>query len=422
MGKQEVGVARIPGSLRSRSGASAANLMHIALVVQNAEIEADIRPRAEAEALAGAGFRVTLVGGTRDEDRARDVVGNGVVLNPYPMPRAGAGVAGQAREASSSFGRLAGKLVAIARSSAIDVLHASNPPDNVWLLTTVLRSVQRTAPRFVFDQHDVAPVLLEEKFGTGAAIRALTTTARALERRSFSRASLVVFANAEYERRARSEGLLSGPAAVVPNGWSLPDAEPTAAWHQGRKHLIAYVGAINEQDYVAHLVETIALLPSPEDVLVCVAGEGAARRNAEERAAALGISDAFQWLGWVQRREEIASLVRSADVCVAPEVDSPFNRLASFVKIAEYMSVGAPVVAHRLAQNERLGGDTIHYAAEMTPSALADALVDMLQDRTRAHRLGRAARARFVDQIAWESVGAPNLLRAYADTFGSERR
>jgi glycosyltransferase involved in cell wall biosynthesis len=86
------------------------------------------------------------------------------------------------------------------------------------------------------------------------------------------------------------------------------------------------------------------------------------------------------------------------------------------------MSVGAPVVAHRLAQNERLGGDTIHYAAEMTASALADALVDMLQDRTRAHRLGGAARERFVDQIAWESVGAPNLLQGYADTFGSERR
>ena len=53
-------------------------------------------------------------------------------------------------------------LVGLSRQTPVDVIHASNPPDNLWLLPRVLKRVQGFAPHFVFDQHDVAPVLLED--------------------------------------------------------------------------------------------------------------------------------------------------------------------------------------------------------------------------------------------------------------------
>ena len=55
------------------------------------------------------------------------------------------------------------------------------------------------------------------------------TTARAIERRSFAAAGLVVFANAEYRARAERDGLLRGDCEVVPNGWSLPQRAPGSA-------------------------------------------------------------------------------------------------------------------------------------------------------------------------------------------------
>jgi glycosyltransferase involved in cell wall biosynthesis len=391
--------------------------MHVALVTQNSDLELDLRPRAEAEALADAGFEVTLVGGTQHPERLREITKSSVAIASYPLPREGEGAAGQIRELTAAFTRMQRALVRLARTTQVDVVHASNPPDNVWLALPLLRAAQRRRPRFVFDQHDVAPVLVEEKFGSAPHMKGIAALARRLERRSFARADLVVFANAEYERRAESRALLRGDSVVVPNGWSLPQVPTSDHWRGEAKHLIAYVGAINEQDCVDHLVEAVARLPQRDGVRVCVAGDGAGRSPAQRLAHELGVTRSFDWLGWVRDRDQVASLVRSADLCVAPEVDSPFNRLASFVKLVEYMSVGAPTVAHRLAQNERLCGETVMYAEDMSHDALAEAMSRMLTDPTRGAELGRRAKSRFDSEIAWEASGAPRLVAAYERVF-----
>jgi glycosyltransferase involved in cell wall biosynthesis len=392
--------------------------VHVALITQNADLELDIRPRSEAEALAAAGRRVTLVGGTKNPARVRELTAPEVGLALYDMPEPAGGAAGQVRELSQSFRRTASTLARLARRTPIDVVHASNPPDNACLLPPLVRPFQRFTPAFVFDQHDVAPVLLEEKYGSDGALRAAAELARRLERLSFRRARLVVFANEEYDARARRGGLLRGGAVVVPNGWSLPEVETSGHWREGATHLIAYVGAIGEQDHVPHLVEAAALLPDRDEIKVCVAGDGSGLPEARTRARELAVEGEFTWLGWLYGRDDIASLVRSADVCVAPEIESDFNRLASFVKLAEYMSVGAPIAAHRLPQTERLCGDTIEYAEDMTPRALADAVTRLLDDPEHARRLGAAARERFERTVAWPSVGAPRLVEAYARVFG----
>jgi glycosyltransferase involved in cell wall biosynthesis len=390
--------------------------LHVALVTQNAALELDLRPRAEAAALAAAGYDVTLVGGTRDRGRVRELADETVALELYPMPSEASDAMGQILELGRSFASLARALVRLARRRRIDIVHASNPPDNVWPLLTILRVVQGSRPRFVFDQHDVAPVLLQEKYGDRKFFGRLGAVAELLERRSFRNADLVVFANPEYEQRSRSLRLLHGNSQVVPNGWSFEGAVASHEWREDGRHVLAYIGAMSEQDCVTNLVEAVATLGT-QDVLVWMAGDGAARAGAERRARELGIADCFRWLGWVDGREKLGSLVSSADVCVAPETESEFNKLASFVKLVEYMSVGAPIVAHRLAQNVALCGDTVEYADDMSPQGLANAIGRLLEDKERGSRLGAAARERFRSSIAWESVGAPRLVSAYDATF-----
>ena len=389
--------------------------MHIALVTQNADLELDLRPRAEAQALAAAGYAVTLVGGTRNPQRVRELAGPTVDVATYRFPEEAAGAAGQVVELGTSFARMTATLVRLARRRRVDVVHASNPPDNVFLMLPAVRAAQRSPVRFVFDQHDVAPVLLTEKYGEAPVMRTLERLATNLERRSFARASLVVLANPEYRRRAEESGLARSPLAVVPNGWSLPEvaAAPRPA---GAGRVVAYVGAINEQDCVDHLVEAAALLP--EDVRVRIAGDGAGRAIAEARARELGVESRIEWLGWLYGRDAVAALVRSADVCVAPEQDTPFNRLASLVKLAEYMSASAAIAGHRLAQTETLCGDTVEYAADESARGLADAILQLLEAPERRAAIGAAARARFEERIAWETVGAPALVRAYRDALG----
>lgn len=395
--------------------------IHVAVVLQNSLVEVDMRPRAEAEALAAAGFAVTLVGGTWNPEEARAAVAPDVKLRLFRLPRQANAFGGQFRELGQVFARVTRALVGLSRETPVDVIHASNPPDNLWLLPRVLKRVQGFAPHFVFDQHDVAPVLLEEKYGRRGAMRLFSALTHRFESESFRRASLVVFANPEYAARARAAGLLPDRWEVVENTWSLPETDWHEDWRANAQHLVAYVGAINKQDCVDHLVEAVALLPQ-QGIRVVTMGTGDGVRPAQNRAEELGIAETFAWLGYVQDRERISSLVRAADVCVAPETDSEFNRLASFVKIVEYMSAGAAIAAHPLQQNKTVCGGTVEYAPGMRPADLAEAISTLLDEPDRRKELGAAARRRYEEKLRWEAGGAVNLVRAYTEAFGTPSR
>ena len=391
---------------------------HVVVVSQNALLEIDLRPRREAEALAAAGYDVTLVGGCHSPAHVRDITARAVRLQLFEQPQGGRGVAGQIREQSQAMARAALGVLRASRQGRVSVVHAGNPPDNLFFAGRAMRARQGSRARFVFDQHDAAPVLIGDKFPETPLARPLTAAARAMERASFAAADLVVFANAEYRARALREGLLRGDCEVVPNGWSLPDVPPDPSWRAGADHLLAYVGMIGEQDNVDNLVDAVAALPTRRGLKVVVAGSGSALDSVRERAGAREVADAFEWLGFVRDRERIAGLVRAADVCIAPEIDSKFNRLASFVKIVEYMSAGAAIVAHRLPQTEALAGDAIAYAPEMTATGLAAAIAEMLDAPARRQALGTAARLRFCERISWEQTGALRRVAGYERLLG----
>ena len=392
---------------------------HVVIVNQNAPLELDLRPRREAETLAAAGYAVTLVGGCGSPQLVRELTAPEVHLELYAQPRDGAGVVGQVREQNQAMARAVLALRRASRRAPVAAVHAGNPPDNFFLARRLLRPFQGSTPRFVFDQHDAAPVLLAEKFPETPLAAPLMATARAIERRSFAAAGLVVFANAEYRARAVREGLLRGDSEVVMNGWSLPEVAPDPRWRAGADHLLAYVGTISEQDNVDHLVDAVAELRLTGTLKVVVAGAGSALAAVMARARDRGVAGSFEWLGFVRERERIAALVRAADVCVAPEIDSEFNRLATFVKIIEYMSAAAAVVAHRLPQTEALAGETIRYASDMTAGALAAAITGLLAAPERGATLGAAALRRFDEQIGWERAGGPRLVAGYDRLLGS---
>jgi glycosyltransferase involved in cell wall biosynthesis len=391
---------------------------HVVIVTQNAPLEMDLRPRREAEALAAAGYDVTLIGGCRSPSQVREITSPDVNLELFAVPAEAQGVRGQMREQSQAMIRALSALRRARRHAPISAVHAGNPPDNLFLAARALRPLQRKTARFVFDQHDAAPVLLAEKFPKTPLLRPLLGTANALERWSFAAARLVIFANDEYRDRAERIGLLRSDFEVVPNGWALPRGAPVADdWRNGVPHLLAYVGAIGEQDNVDHLVDAVALARSRRPLKVVVAGSGSALEAVKRRADDRGVGPSFEWLGFVADRGRIAALVRGADLCVAPEVDSDFNRLATFVKIGEYMSAGAAVVAHQLPQTEALAADTIAYAPDMSADGLATVICDMLDAPERRRALGIAALQRFDERVRWERIGAPRLVAAYDRLF-----
>jgi glycosyltransferase involved in cell wall biosynthesis len=188
-------------------------------------------------------------------------------------------------------------------------------------------------------------------------------------------------------------------------------------WRAGSDHLLAYVGTISEQDNVDHLIDALSLLQPRRSVRMVVAGSGSALASVKQQARERRLAGSVEWLGLVKERARLAALVRAADVCVAPEIDSAFNRLATFVKIIEYMSAGAAVVAHRLPQTEALAGETIRFSPDMTAEGLAAAIEGLLDAPGERRALGDAARRRFEERISWERVGARRLVAGYERLF-----
>jgi hypothetical protein len=60
--------------------------------------------------------------------------------------------------------RAVAAVIRVSRRTPIAAVHAGNPPDNFFLVAPIIRPLQGFAPRFVCDQHDMAPALLAEKF------------------------------------------------------------------------------------------------------------------------------------------------------------------------------------------------------------------------------------------------------------------
>src|SRR3954454_17856457 len=256
---------------------------HVVIVSQNALLGSDLRPRREAETLAAAGNGVTLVGGCCSPESVRQMTAADVILELFAQPRPGTGVVGQIREQTQAMARAMMAVRRASRRAPVAAVHAGNPPDNFFLARRLLRALQGLTPRFVFDQHDVAPVLLAEKFPETPLKGPLVAAARAIERRSFAAARLVVFANDQYRARALREGLLRGDSEVVLNGWSLPSVPPDPRWRDGAEHLLAYVGTISEQDNFDHLVDALAVLRTRCSFRMVVAGSGSALAAVKQR-------------------------------------------------------------------------------------------------------------------------------------------
>jgi glycosyltransferase involved in cell wall biosynthesis len=151
----------------------------------------------------------------------------------------------------------------------------------------------------------------------------------------------------------------------------------------GEPPLIAYVGALNPADGFDRLLDAMALVRAelPAARLLVVSG-----------------STAGKLPDWVEviagSRRDLPRLLGPARACVIPRPINRYTDLARPVKLADYLSLGKPVVATAAAETTALlapSGAGLLVADDA--AAIAAGLLSVLRDRTLADRLAAAARA-----------------------------
>ncbi|KDN19669.1 glycosyltransferase family 4 protein [Amycolatopsis rifamycinica] len=381
------------------------------ILVENLSVPFDRRVWQESTTLRDAGWEVHVIcpQGTKRDTEAEAVV-DGVHIHRYPLKAATGGPAGYLQE----YGTALWHTLRLARKvGPVDVVHACNPPDLLYLVAKVLK---RQGAKFVFDQHDLCPELYLSRFDRGQDL--LYRGVCALERATYRAADVVISTNESYQQVARIRGgkkpedvFVVRSAPVVERFHEVP-AEPELK--KGKPHLLAYLGVMGPQDGVDYALRALAKLRDEigrTDWHAVFVGSGDAFDDMVALSAKLGLANQVEFTGRISD-EDLVRYLSTADVCLSPDPLNPLNDVSTMNKVMEYMAMSKPIVSFELREARVSAGDAAVYAPANDESAFAKLVAQLLDDPEERVRMGKLGQARVAGPLSWEN-SAKNLLAAY---------
>jgi glycosyltransferase involved in cell wall biosynthesis len=381
------------------------------ILVENLSVPFDRRVWQESTTLRDAGWEVHVIcpQGTKRDTEAEAVV-DGVHIHRYPLKAATGGPAGYLQEYGTALWhtlRLARKI------GPVDVVHACNPPDLLYLVAKVLK---RQGARFIFDQHDLCPELYLSRFDRGQDL--LYRGVCALERATYRAADVVISTNESYKQVARIRGgkkpedvFVVRSAPVVERFHEVP-VEPELK--KGKPHLLAYLGVMGPQDGVDYALRALAKLRDEigrTDWHAVFVGSGDAFDDMVALSAKLGLANQVEFTGRIPD-EDLVRYLSTADVCLSPDPLNPLNDVSTMNKVMEYMAMSKPIVSFELREARVSAGDAAVYAPANDESAFAKLVSQLLDDPEERVRMGKLGQARVAGALSWAN-SAKNLLAAY---------
>ncbi|MEU8720777.1 glycosyltransferase family 4 protein [Streptomyces antimycoticus] len=382
------------------------------ILVENLSVPFDRRVWQECTTLRDAGWEVHVIcprGEKRDTEPEAEI--DGVRIHRYPLRAATGGPAGYLRE----YGSALWHTVRLARKvGPVDVVHACNPPD---LLFLPARWLKRRGARFVFDQHDLVPELYLSRFDRGEDL--LYRAVCALERRTYRAADIVLATNESYREVAlRRGGRRPEDVFVVRSAPQIDRFQPVPAepeLKRGKPHLLCYLGVMGPQDGVDYALRALAKLRDElgrTDWHAVFVGAGDAFDAMVDLSRQLGLCEQVRFTG----RVPDADLVRylsTADVCLSPDPRNPLNDVSTMNKVLEYMAMGRPIVSFDLKEARVSAGDAAVYAPANDEAEFAGLIALLLDDPEKRARMGKVGQERIGGPLSWRNSQA-SLLAAYA--------
>jgi glycosyltransferase involved in cell wall biosynthesis len=383
------------------------------MLLGNNPFPLDPRVKRAALALAGTGYRVSVIAPRAPGEPARETV-EGVHVYRFREAAGAQGFAGYVLEYAVCTLSALVLSVRVLREQGFDVVHAHNPPDTFVIVGAVYKLLGK---RFVFDQHDLAPDMYDARFrGKGnPAVRAVLAL---FERASLRLADGVIATNESYKAVQTERGKVPPERiAVVRNTPGFDDpapVEPDPALRARASALVGYLGHMGYQDGVDHLLRAVRHLVvdlDRTDTLCVLIGRGDAYEDLRRLARELGIEEHVWFPGFIPVAD-VARYLSTVDVCVVPDPSNPFNDRSTMTKVMDYMAFARPVVGFDLPETRVTAGEAAAYAQPNDDAALARQIAALLDDPTRRAEMGAYGRQRVLTDLAWDR-NRPHLLELY---------
>jgi starch synthase len=169
---------------------------------------------------------------------------------------------------------------------------------------------------------------------------------------------------------------------------------------------VIFVGRITRQKGVPVLLRAAAALDPSAQLVLCAGAADTAELGAEVATLVAGLQETRSGVTWIPEmlpKHDIIQLLSHALAFVCPSVYEPLG-----IVNLEAMACATAVVASRVGGIPEVvsDGGTGLLVPPDDPGALAEAMNALLRDPARADAMGRAGRARAVDEFSWDAVAA----------------
>jgi glycosyltransferase involved in cell wall biosynthesis len=385
----------------------------VCIVVENLPVPVDRRVWCEARALRDAGYVVSVIcpKGKNTCTASYELL-DGIHIYRHRAWEAATPV-GYLLEYSWALVAELYLVLKVFSHKRFRVLHGCNPPDTIFLIGLVLKPF---GVRFIFDHHDLAPELLEAKFGGGK--RVLGALIRLAEKCSFRVANVSIATNDSFKEVAVIRGGKRPERVFVvrncPDLTTLHREPARPEIKHGRPLLVVYVGFMGQQDGLGLLLESIEHIVKREkrqDTHFVLVGGGTMLPRLRAMVAEKELDPFVTFTGQVPHAE-VVKYLSNADIGVAPDPKSPMNDNSTMIKIFEYMAFELPVVLFDLKEGRRTAGPAALYASPNDPIDFASQISRLLGSRELRQQLGACGRRRIEESLNWGTEKVA-LLRAY---------
>lgn len=250
--------------------------------------------------------------------------------------------------------------------------------------------------------HERLDRLLRQSLLPGPAARRLADWANRRMAASYDTVvCTTAFAREEFDR------IGSRNVVQVPLGVDLAMFAPSArnaalraSLARGADGMLVHCGRLSPEKHVERSIDTIAELhESGHRVRLIIAGDGPRRGALEQRAAGLPVT----FLGFVRQRSDLATLLATSDVSLAPGPHETFGLAA-----LEALASGTPVVVSRSSALREIIRPNCGAAVADAAPAFAHGVTRLLEAPEPARRAAARARA---EQFPWP-VAVTGMLDA----------
>ncbi len=302
----------------------------------------------------------------------------------------------------------------------VDLVLAVSPPLQAGLAGCFLAWLKGTP--LLLDLHDLVPDLA---IAVGMLRNPLAIKmARLLEKFIYGRSDRILVISEKFVPNLTGKGVPKSKISFLPLWVDSQLISPRDRNGPFRKThnigeaqtVVLYTGNMGAKQNLENVLEAAGRLRTHQEVLFLFVGDGSEKKRLQEYAHDKALSNVrFLPLLPPQQRGLLPEMLAAADVLV-------LNQSARIVdtvipsKLFSYMAAGRPIVAavnqsSQAAACIRKAGSGIAVEAE-NPVALAEAILQLKEDRELAERLGQQGRL-FVE----EHSARDRIFNKYEDTF-----